>query len=90
MTWGWLKEIAAKSITVGMTALIEQGTEFIYVVFSGGATPIEYKALFLIFGYAVWTKVIVPRITDWFEENNPDSPNTAVANTSTQSRFDLI
>lgn len=66
MGWDWLKELVAKAITVGATAVIYEGTDILMVVLSGQATPLEYKALALVFGYAVWTKIIVPRMEEFF------------------------
>lgn len=66
MSWDWLKEVLAKVVTVGATAVIYQGTDLLYRVVAGTATPLEYKALGLIFAYAVWTKVIVPRVEEFF------------------------
>ena len=67
MGFDWLKELIAKAITVGATAVIYEGTDILMVVLSGEATPIQYKALALVFGYAVWTKIIVPRMEEFFE-----------------------
>jgi hypothetical protein len=77
MTWDWLKDLAAKAITVGVVAV-------------GGAlasgVPIEGGwALGMIFAYAVWMQVIVPKVKELFEAEGI----TATRNES-KSRFELI
>lgn len=78
MTWDWLKEIVQKALTVGVVAIAAQ--------FEAGA-PIEYRALAMVFAYAVWIKVIVPRIEDFFTEEGTHLRTDAMQE---KSGFDLI
>ena len=56
MELNWIKEILAKAVTVGVIAL---GAEL------ASGVPIENSwALGMVFAYAIWTKVIVPRMED--------------------------
>lgn len=76
MEWNWLKELIAKAVTIGIMAI-------------GGAmasgVPIENSwVLGMIFSYAVWTQVIVPRINQAFEEEGITSAG------NTKSSFELI
>ena len=75
--WDWLKELAAKVITIGVMAV-------------GGAlasgVPIENGwVLGTVFSYAVWTQVIVPRINELFAEEGMTS-----ARSNSKSCFELI
>jgi len=77
MELNWIKEILAKAITVGVIALGAGLTSGI---------PIENSwALGMVFAYAVWTKVIVPRMEDIL---NGDSKTTEMR--ESKSSFDLF
>lgn len=60
--FGWAKEIMQKAVTVAIVAVGAAISE---------GNPIEYRALAMIAFYSVWTKVIVPQIENWFEEEKP-------------------
>ncbi len=77
MTWDWLKDLAAKAITVGVIAVAGEVL--------GGASPLEYKLLAMVFGYAVWTQIIVPKVNVLL---NPQI--TATKGIAKKSRFALI
>jgi len=77
MTWDWVKDIVAKAITVGIVAV-------------GGAlasgVPIEGGwAIGMIFSYAVWTQVIVPKVKEMFEAEGVTSSRSG-----SKSSFELI
>jgi len=78
MTWDFAKEIIQKAITVGIVA--------IGAAISEGA-PIEYRALAMVFFYAIWTKVLAPRIEDFFTEEGTHLRTDAAQE---KSGFDLI
>lgn len=74
----WIKEILQKTLTVGIVAIAAE--------FESGAT-IEYKLLAMAFVYAVWTKVIAPRIEDFFKQ---EATGTKMEAIHEKSGFDLI
>jgi hypothetical protein len=78
MQTDWILEIGQKALTV---AIVAAGAAL-----AGGA-PLEYKALAMVAAYAVWTKVIAPRIEDWFKGSVSYTRTEA---TRTKSGFELF
>jgi hypothetical protein len=75
--FGWAKEILQKAVTVAIVAVGASISE---------GSPIEYRLLAMVAAYAVWTKVIVPRIENWFGEEMPTKTMTI----SKKSAYELI
>ena len=91
MSWQELaKQLIAKTITVGATAVLYQGADIISAIFIGGEiTPIEIKALLLIAAYAMWSQAIVPFMNDLLKRHD-EKIMTTEAYKKGKSAFDLI
>ena len=75
MTWNWLKDLAAKAITIGIMAVAAAVVQ---------GSPVD-KGLGAVFAYAVWTQIIVPKV-----KAQLDPYGTTAIGGESKSRFALI